>query len=203
MPRTTDPIAATTSIHGRTRPFAAALATLLAGGLLAACGSSSGTTSSSTAAAPASSSQPASTPASTASGASVRIVHNATLGTTILVDPQGMTLYHLSGERAGHFICSTSACVAVWHPLAVAAGASPSGTAGLGTIKRPDGTAQVTYNGEPLYTFAQDTGEGEAKGQGIKDVGTWSAVSTGASSGESSVPTTTTTTTSSGAHGGY
>jgi len=202
MPRRANRTAATTSIDRRTRPFAAAAATPLPGLLLAACGTSSSTTSSSTAAT-ASSSQPTTTPASTASGASVRIVHNSTLGATILVDPQGMTLYHLSGEQTGHFICSTSACVAVWHPLAVSAGASPSGTTGLGTVKRPDGTEQVTYNGEPLYTFAQDTGEGEAKGQGIKDVGTWSAVTTGASSGESSAPTTTTTTTSSGAHGAY
>jgi len=46
----------------------------------------------------------------------------------------------------------------------------------LGTVKRPDGTEQVTYKGEPLYTFAQDKEAGEANGQGIKDVGTWSAI---------------------------
>jgi hypothetical protein len=35
---------------------------------------------------------------------------------------------------------------------------------------------QVTYKGTPLYTFAQDQSPGQANGQGIKDVGTWSAV---------------------------
>ena len=63
--------------------------------------------------------------------------------------------------------------------------------ASLGTVKRPDGTEQVTYKGMPLYTFAQDRAAGEANGQGIKDVGTWRAVS--ASKSTSTAPATTTT----------
>ena len=47
--------------------------------------------------------------------------------------------------------------------------------ANLGTIKRPEGKTQVTFKGLPLYTFAADTKPGEAKGEGIKDVGTWHA----------------------------
>lgn len=194
------PIRAEKEIKMR-RALTVLIPSVLAAVLLAACGSSSSTTSSSTAAAAAPSSQATTAPASGASGASVKVAHNSTLGTTILVDSQGMTLYHLSGEQTGHFICSTSSCVAIWHPLTVSAGASPSGTSGLGTVKRPDGTEQVTYNGEPLYTFAQDSSEGDAKGQGLKDVGTWSAVTT-ASSSEAPGSTSTTTTTST-SHGGY
>jgi hypothetical protein len=52
----------------------------------------------------------------------------------------------------------------------------------------------------PLYTFAQDSVEGEAKGQGIKDVGTWSAVTVSAGT---SAPATTTKTSSSSGGGGY
>ena len=88
-----------------------------------------------------------------------------------------MTLYHLSGETNGKFICTSSACLKVWHP--VSATATPTGSvSSLGTVKRPDGTEQVTYKGTPLYTFTPDTKAGAVGGQGIKDVGTWTAVTT-------------------------
>jgi predicted lipoprotein with Yx(FWY)xxD motif len=141
--------------------------------LIAACGSSSSskTTSSATSA------QPAAQTSTSASSTVVKTASNS-LG-TILVNGQGMTLYHLSGEQNGHFICTSSACVSVWHPLTVASAGAPSGgVASLGTVKRPDGTMQITYKGTPLYTFAQDQRPGETKGQGIKDVGTWSVVTT-------------------------
>jgi predicted lipoprotein with Yx(FWY)xxD motif len=116
---------------------------------------------------------------------------------TILVDAQGMTLYHLGGEQNGKFIC-TGACLSVWHPLTVSAAATPAGAGvKLGTVKRPEGTSQVTYNGTPLYTFAQDRQPGETNGQGIKDVGTWSAVTTMATAAKSQ------TSTSSEEGGGY
>jgi predicted lipoprotein with Yx(FWY)xxD motif len=112
----------------------------------------------------------------------VKTASNSTLGATVLVDAQGMTLYHLSGEQIGKFICATAACVQEWHPLTAPAAGTPSGSVGsLGTVKRPDGTEQVTYKGTPLYTFAKDQKAGDASGQGIKDVGTWSAVTTGSS----------------------
>ena len=42
-----------------------------------------------------------------------------------------------------------------------------SGVTGtLGTITRPDGTTQATYDGHPLYTYAGDTAPGQAKGNG-------------------------------------
>ena len=147
---------------------------------LAACGSSSSSSGSSAqTAAPAAST----TPSSSGAGAVVvRSAANPALGATVLVNAQGMTLYSLSGERGGKFICTSSACTQVWHPLSAAAG-TPSGSVGsLGTVKRPDGTEQVTYKGVPLYTFAEDQKAGEAKGQGIKDVGTWTAVTVSGSS---------------------
>src|ERR1039457_5834049 len=143
--------------------------TLAASVLLSACGSSSGSksTSSATEAQPA-----ASQTSSASSGALVKTASNSKLGGTVLVDAQGMTLYHLSAEQNGKFICTSAACVQVWHPLSAPAGGPPSGGGGsLGTVKRPDGTEQVTYKGMPLYTFAQDKEPGDANGQGIKDVG--------------------------------
>ena len=106
----------------------------------------------------------------------MKTASNSKLGATILVDSSGMTLYALTGESSGKFICTAKSCLAVWHPLAVSAGATPSGVSSLGVVKRPDGTEQVAYNGRPLYTFTPDTRPGEASGQGLKDVGTWSAV---------------------------
>lgn len=137
-----------------------------ASALLAACGSSKSSSST------ASSSEAG---GSTASSAAVKPASNAQLKQTILVNSQGMTLYHLSGESSGKFIC-TSSCVAVWHPLTVSSGAKPSGVSSLTIVKRPEGGQQVAYKGMPLYTFAQDKSAGEVNGQGFKDVGTWMAV---------------------------
>jgi predicted lipoprotein with Yx(FWY)xxD motif len=153
--------------------------------VLAACGSSSSNSGSASSAA---STAPAATTSSAGAEGAVLVksASNASLKATVLTNAQGMTLYHLSGEQNGKFICTSSACVQVWHPLAVVAG-TPSGSVGsLGTVKRPDGTEQVTYKGMPLYTFAQDTQAGEAKGQGIKDVGTWTAVTTSSASASES-----------------
>jgi predicted lipoprotein with Yx(FWY)xxD motif len=106
-----------------------------------------------------------------------------------------MTIYSLSAEKSGKFICTSSACVAVWHPLSASSAAVPSGAVGsLGTVKRPDGTEQVTYKGMQLYTFAQDQKPGDAAGQGIKDVGTWAAVTVAAASSGGGAATTTATT---------
>ncbi len=105
----------------------------------------------------------------------VKKASNATLGKTVLTNLKGITLYSLSAETKGKFICKGS-CLRDWHPLVVAAGVKPTGPVKLGTIKRPDnGRRQVTFNGRPLYTFDEDEKAGDAKGQGIKDVGTWHA----------------------------
>lgn len=146
--------------------------------LIAACGSSSSSKSIGAAAASAPTSSQA---GSSTSAPVVKTASNSTLGATVLVNALGLTLYHLSGEQNGKFICTSAACVQTWHPLTAPSGAAPTGSVGsLGTVKRPDGTMQVTYKGTPLYTFAQDQKAGDAKGQGIKDVGTWTAVTTGA-----------------------
>jgi predicted lipoprotein with Yx(FWY)xxD motif len=172
--------------------------------LLAACGSSSSSSTTSSAA----STQPATQTGSSSSSAVAVKTASSSLG-TILVDSQGMTLYHLSGEQGGKFICTSTACLGVWHPLIAPSSGAPSGEVGsLGTVKRPEGTMQVTYNGTPLYTFAQDKQAGETNGQGIKDVGTWSVITTSSSSapsgtGSSSEPEKSSGSGSSGGGYGY
>lgn len=97
------------------------------------------------------------------------------LGKTVLTDTESRTLYGLSAEKHGGFIC-TGACQEAWHPLVIPAGVKPRGPVALGTRARPDGHIQVTFNGLPLYTFAGDKAPGEANGEGIRDVGTWHAI---------------------------
>ena len=160
--------------------------------LVAACGSATHSTSSS---------------ASQAGGGSgtalVRTSSVSSLSATVLVDSHGLTLYHLSGEQNGKWICTSAGCVKAWHPLVAAGSGAPSGSvSSLGTIKRPGGALQVTYKGMPLYTFAGDTKAGEAKGQGIKDVGVWTAVTTsGAATSQPPAAPASTSTSHSGGYG--
>ena len=155
------------------------LAALVAAVALAAgCGSSSSTTGS----------NGGGTPTTT-----VRSTPNSQLGTNALVNKTGMTLYTLSAERGGRFICTqgskipggNASCLSVWIPLTVAKGGMPTGASQLGTITRPDdGATQVTWQGRPLYTFTGDKAPGDASGNGFKDVGTWQAATlSGAAAG--------------------
>jgi predicted lipoprotein with Yx(FWY)xxD motif len=123
----------------------------------------------------------------------VMTAKNKTLGKTILVNRQGLTLYSLSVERHGRFICKNAACLSLWKPLVVAKGVKPTGVSGLGTVKRPDGRIQVSYHGGPLYRFVQDRKRGDVKGNGFKDVGTWRVVVVGKATGSTSTSTSTTT----------
>lgn len=128
----------------------------------------------------------------------VSTAHNARLNATVLVNRSGRTLYHLSVERRGHFICTNTTCLSFWHPLLVAKGTKPTGRVPLGTVVRPGGGIQVTYKGEPLYSFTGDAKSGDAKGEGFKDVGVWHAATVGATA---PATTTATTATTSGGYG--
>jgi len=141
--------------------------------LLAGCGSSSSSSSSTTPA----TSTPSTTAATQTSAATT--VKTASIGKdgTVLVDAKGRTLYLFTPDTATTIAC-TGGCAAAWPPLASSAKAQAGGSAmssQLGTVKRDDGTEQVTYAGHPLYTFAGDSAAGEAKGQG--EDGKWWVVS--------------------------
>lgn len=155
----------------------AAVAGVFAAGLIVAataCGSSgssgSGSSSGSTSP-PSSTSAPA-----TGTGAAVHTVHNASLG-TIVVNGKGFTLYRFDVDTAkppaSH---CTGGCAALW-PAQPASGAnSVKGIDHklIGSVTRGDGTKQLTINGWPVYTYAQDGKAGDTHGQGVG--GTWWAV---------------------------
>ena len=118
----------------------------------------------------------------------VTTANNKTLGKKIIVNRKGMTLYSLSVERKGKFICTDSMCLSLWKPLTIAKGAVATGVAHLTTVKRPDGRRQVAYRGGPLYTFVEDKRPGDVKGNGFKDVGVWHVATVSGSSAPAPAP---------------
>ena len=91
---------------------------------------------------------------------------------TILTDEAGLTVYLFTNDEQG---AGTSNCIgdcmAMWPPVSEIT--SPSGALDadlVGTIERPDGSIQATYNGWPLYNFANDAAAGDTNGQGVNDI---------------------------------
>jgi predicted lipoprotein with Yx(FWY)xxD motif len=135
---------------------------VLAGGaaLLAACGSAASPS--------AGSSAPASAPASNqAHSGSVMISTRSTSLGTVLTNASGKTLYWFAIDTPTTSKC-TGSCLSYWPPVTgtpkAASGTSLTGT--FGTITRPGGGKQATYDGHPLYTYAGDSGPGQTSGNG-------------------------------------
>jgi predicted lipoprotein with Yx(FWY)xxD motif len=84
-------------------------------------------------------------------------------GVTVLTDAKGRTLYWFAPDTATRSSCNGT-CAAYWPPVKGPATAGPGVTGRLSTIKRSDGSIQVTYDGHPLYTYVGDTGPGQANG---------------------------------------
>jgi predicted lipoprotein with Yx(FWY)xxD motif len=87
-------------------------------------------------------------------------------GATVLTNSRGFTLYWFAPDTPTRSNC-TGVCAGYWPPLTGTPSAAPGVTGKLGTIKRSDGTAQATYNGHPLYTYAGDTAPGQAFGNNL------------------------------------
>jgi predicted lipoprotein with Yx(FWY)xxD motif len=86
----------------------------------------------------------------------------------VLVDSKGQALYANDQERNGMVLCK-GACLSFWMPLTVNGAPKGSSLSGkLGTVSRPDGGKQVTYNGKLLYTFYLDK-PGKVSGDGFDD----------------------------------
>jgi len=130
--------------------------------------------------------------AAVAAGASVtRVVSGAAnqkLGTTVVVEAHGHTLYALSPETTHHLLCKGATCLQNWPPLTVRSSkvklSAGSGVQGhLGLLRRTGDKWQVTLRGMPLYRFAGDTAKGQANGEGLMSFGgTWHAVTSAAQS---------------------
>ena len=110
---------------------------------------------------------------SSGSNNEISTAKNDQLGQTVLVTGDGRTLYALSAEKGGRFVCTDSKCLSAWTPVP---GDAKGEVGSLAQVDRPDGKQQATYKDQPLYTFSGDKSAGDAKGEGIKDVGVWHAV---------------------------
>ena len=79
-------------------------------------------------------------------------------------------------DESGTNIKCTGNCALTWHPW-VTDGVAVHAVAGsgvqqslIGTIKRPDGSEQITYGGHPLYLYAHPTHALIANAQGAGGV---------------------------------
>ncbi|MDX6628770.1 MAG: hypothetical protein QOH00_1016 [Gaiellales bacterium] len=104
---------------------------------------------------------------------------NATvaLGTSaygpVLFDGHGFALYAFTHDRAGRSTCS-GACARAWPPYVVRRSVSAGAGARrslLGTLRRADGTRQVTYAGRPLYYYAGDRERAQILCQNVSEFG--------------------------------
>jgi predicted lipoprotein with Yx(FWY)xxD motif len=172
----------------RTRGLALAALLPLAAAVTAACGTtapSAGAAYGTTAAASSAISASASATAS-ASGAPMNAaramltVRKDKIG-YVLATSTGMTIYWYSDDvrNSGQSSC-TAGCLTAWPAVTgapeVAAGVKLSDK--LGTITRPGGVIQATYNGYPLYTYGGDMTAGQTSGNGVG--GVWHVITGGA-----------------------
>jgi predicted lipoprotein with Yx(FWY)xxD motif len=142
--------------------------------LVAACGSSGSTTSNATVAPSAGGSAASSTANATPASSNGLAISTASgKDGTYLVGAGGRALYLWVADHGGMSSCS-GACAKAWPPLTTKGkpiADSGVNASSLGTIKRSDGTTQVTYKGHPLYYFIADKAKGSIKGQGSDSFG--------------------------------
>ena len=150
-----------------------------AAAVLAAC-SSSGTSSTSGG---------GSTSTSSPAAATAGSLKTATIGgVTVLTDAKGFAVYSFAPDTMTKSDCN-GACAAAWPPVKGPATAGADLTGKLGTIKRPGGSTQATFDGHPLYTFIMDTGPGTDKGNGVNAFGgLWHALTASGSAAPAPTP---------------
>jgi predicted lipoprotein with Yx(FWY)xxD motif len=106
-----------------------------------------------------------------ASGSATIIARDAGALGTILTTSDGFTLYTFDNDTAGsgESAC-VDACASAWPPFPVADATASGADGEIGTITRPDGSPQTTYNGMPLYMYSGDAAAGDTNGDGVGGV---------------------------------
>jgi predicted lipoprotein with Yx(FWY)xxD motif len=106
----------------------------------------------------------ASSPAPAATGTGLKTTTIG--GTTVLTNAKGFTLYSFAPDTPATSKCYGS-CAAYWPPVTGTPAASSALPGRVGTLKRTDGSEQLTYNGHPLYTYVGDSAPGQARGNNL------------------------------------
>jgi predicted lipoprotein with Yx(FWY)xxD motif len=115
-------------------------------------------------------------PAATGTGTGTGLKTATIGGTTVLTNAKGLTLYSFAPDTPATSKCYES-CAVYWPPVTGTAAASPGLPGRVGTIKRTDGSEQLTYNGHPLYTYIGDSAPGQARGNNLNlNGGVWHEV---------------------------
>jgi predicted lipoprotein with Yx(FWY)xxD motif len=84
-----------------------------------------------------------------------------TSSSTLMTTSAGMTVYTFDKDTVGQSTCY-GPCASYWPPVEATRGQQASGD--LSIIHRTDGSMQWAKQGRPLYTFAEDTMQGDMKG---------------------------------------
>jgi predicted lipoprotein with Yx(FWY)xxD motif len=74
------------------------------------------------------------------------------------IDPFAVVVYTFNRDRL-HVIACSGACARMWIPVVTTAAphvAASIPSREIGTVRRADGTLQVTYDGKPLYLYSRE-----------------------------------------------
>ncbi len=105
-------------------------------------------------------------PSARGDGGRVELEVGLASGTRVITNPSGRTLYWFALDSSSTSACSGT-CATYWPPVLGRPVAGPGVRGRLGTIRRPGGRLQATFDGHPLYTYIGDTGRGTARGNGL------------------------------------
>jgi predicted lipoprotein with Yx(FWY)xxD motif len=99
-------------------------------------------------------------------------VHSSSFG-SVLFDGRGFVLYAFTRDPRGRSACS-GACAKAWPPYLVRGGVHAGAGVKqslLGTIRRANGSRQVTYGGRPLYYYVGDKKPRQILCQNVSEFG--------------------------------
>jgi predicted lipoprotein with Yx(FWY)xxD motif len=91
---------------------------------------------------------------------------NTSIG-SVMTTPSGMTVYTFDRDQNGRSNCYAD-CARQWPPVTADGYAQEYGRMSL--VSRTDGQRQWAYDGRPLYTYSEDSMNGDVNGDNVGSV---------------------------------